>query len=480
MSNTADWDSACVRDDSTLLIVDDDEDILTAGKLLLQRHYGRVDTCADPNQIPELIASTDYAAILLDMNFGPGESSGAAGFAWLQKILLLNPEAVVVLITAHGDMDMAVEAMKIGATDFIAKPWQNEKLVATLSASVKLHRSRREASALKKTNTALVEVATTTRQPMLGRSKAMQDVQHLITRTAPTQANVLILGENGTGKELAARALHNQSARSEHIFLTVDLGAISETLFESELFGHVKGSFTDAKSDRIGRLQASSGGTLFLDEIGNLPLHLQAKLLSVLEQKQVIPVGASKPIDIDIRIIAATNVPRERLSDEQRFRQDLLFRLNTVEIVMPPLRERRDDILTIAVFYAELYARKYSRSNKAFSPAAEIALREYNWPGNVRALRHALERAVILSEGDEFTPEDFSLPPVDVEDDLSESQGNKPPDVTLVSDDLNLDALERKAVQAALTRNRYNISHAAKDLGLTRAALYRRMEKHGL
>lgn len=469
-----------MRDDSTLLIVDDDEDILTAGKLLLQRHYGRVDTCADPNQIPELIASTDYAAILLDMNFGPGESSGAAGFAWLQKILLLNPEAVVVLITAHGDMDMAVEAMKIGATDFIAKPWQNEKLVATLSASVKLHRSRTEASALKKTNTALVEVATTTRQPMLGESKAMQDVQHLITRTAPTQANVLILGENGTGKELAARALHNQSARSEHVFLTVDLGAISETLFESELFGHVKGSFTDAKSDRIGRLQASSGGTLFLDEIGNLPLHLQAKLLSVLEQKQVIPVGATKPVDIDIRIIAATNVPRERLSDEQRFRQDLLFRLNTVEILMPPLRDRRDDILTIATFYADLYARKYSRPNKAFSPAAEIALREYNWPGNVRALRHALERAVILSEDDEFTPEDFSLPPVDVEHDPSARQDNMPPDVTLVSDDLNLDALERKAVQAALTRNRYNISHAAKDLGLTRAALYRRMEKHGL
>ncbi|MEE4281095.1 MAG: sigma-54 dependent transcriptional regulator [Pseudomonadales bacterium] len=469
-----------MRDDSTLLIVDDDEDILTAGKLLLQRHYARVDTCADPELIPELIAATDYAAILLDMNFGPGESSGAAGLAWLQKILLLNPDAVVVLITAHGDMDMAVEAMKIGATDFIAKPWQNEKLVATLSASVKLHRSRREASALKKTNTALMEVASNTRQPMLGESTAMQEVQHLIERTAPTQANVLILGENGTGKELAARALHNQSARREHVFVTVDLGAISETLFESELFGHVKGSFTDAKSDRIGRLQAARGGTLFLDEIGNLPLHLQAKLLSVLEQKQVVPVGASKPVDIDIRIIAATNVPREQLTDEQRFRQDLLFRLNTVEIIMPPLRERREDISAIAVYYADLYTRKYGRQSKRFSSAALAALTEYDWPGNVRALRHALERAVILSEADEFVPEDFSLPQIERTRVKSDRLENLSSDASVLNNDLNLEALERKAVQAALTRNRYNISHAAKDLGLTRAALYRRMEKHGL
>jgi DNA-binding NtrC family response regulator len=319
----------------------------------------------------------------------------------------------------------------------------------------------------------LVEVASSSRQTMLGSSDAMLTVQKLIERTAPTQANVLILGENGTGKELAARALHRLSNRKDHIFMAVDLGAITESLFESELFGHIKGAFTDAKSNRIGRLPASSGGTLFLDEIGNLPLHLQAKLLSVLEQKQVIPVGATKPVPIDVRIVAATNMPRDQITDENRFRQDLLFRLNTVEITMPPLRERREDIAEIAHYYADFYTRKYNRPNKSFSAAALAALNTYAWPGNVRALRHALERAVILSEGDSFEPADFNLtsdlPKLDEEAQIN-SQG----------DELNLEVLERTAIQKALKHNRYNISHAAKDLGLTRAALYRRMEKHGL
>jgi len=474
-----------VSDPSAILIVDDDEDILTAGKLLLRRHYAHVDTCANPNDIPARIAATDYAAILLDMNFGPGESSGAQGFHWLQQILRLNPEAVVVLITAHGDVDMAVEAIKIGATDFIAKPWQNEKLVATLSASVKLHQTRNEARQLKQENSALVEVASSAKQPMLGNSDAMLAVQRVIERTAPTQANVLILGENGTGKELAARALHNLSDRKDRVFMAVDLGAVAETLFESELFGHIKGAFTDAKSNRIGRLQASSGGTLFLDEVGNLPLHQQAKLLSVLEQKQVMPVGATKSVDIDVRVVAATNMRREHLIDENRFRQDLLFRLNTVEIVMPPLRERRDDIPEIAAYYADLYARKYNRPNKAFSSDAVAALMAYDWPGNVRALRHALERAVILCEGDTLEPDDFNLSPVRQNPSLipgsaSAATSSLEPEASQVASDLNLDALEKTTIQTALTRNRYNISHAAKDLGLTRAALYRRMEKHGL
>jgi len=464
-----------VSDPNAILIVDDDDDILTAGKLLLKRHYAQVDTCADPQDIPALIAGTNYAAILLDMNFSPGESSGAQGFHWLQQILQLDPDAVVVLITAHGDVGMAVDAMKEGATDFIAKPWQNEKLVATLSASVKLHQTRDEARQLKEANTALVEVASASTQDMLGKSAAMQEVQHLIERTAPTQANVLILGENGTGKELAARALHKLSERHDHVFMAVDLGAISESLFESELFGHVKGAFTDAKSDRVGRLQSSSGGTLFLDEIGNLPLHLQAKLLSVLEQKQVTPVGATKPVSIDVRVIAATNMPEAQLREDTRFRQDLLFRLNTVEIVMPPLRDRREDIPEIAEFYAEFYTRKYNRPHKAFSPAALDALQRYNWPGNVRALRHALERAVILSESEVFEPVDFNL-----ESKLEAAHQPEPTIEPKQPSSLNLETIERSAVQTALKRNRYNISHAAKDLGLTRAALYRRMEKHGL
>ena len=469
-----------VKDTNTILIVDDDKDILTAGKLLLQRHYTRVDTCENPTDIPGLITQNEYAAILLDMNFGPGESSGTQGFQWLQRILQLQPDAVVVLITAHGDVGMAVEAIKVGATDFIAKPWQNEKLVATLSASVKLHQTRHEAQQLRQTNKALVEVASHAKQPMLGESTAMQKVAHLIERAAPTQANVLILGENGTGKELAARALHNQSLRHNHVFMSVDLGAVSESLFESELFGHVKGAFTDAKTNRVGRLQASSGGTLFLDEIGNIPLHLQAKLLSVLEQKSVVPVGATKPIAIDIRIIAATNISRAQLTDEKRFRQDLLFRLNTVEILLPPLRDRRDDIMTIATHYAAIYARKYSRPEKPFSEAATVALAAYHWPGNVRALRHAVERAVILAEGRELEAQDFNLstlnPSVPDRVPVDQTESTEPAN----SDDLNLETLERNTIRQALTRNRYNISHAAKDLGLTRAALYRRMEKHGL
>jgi DNA-binding NtrC family response regulator len=480
------WYSSAVSKSNAILIVDDDDDILTAGRLLLKRHYDTVDICAEPSDIPALLAHTEYAAILLDMNFGPGESSGKQGFHWLQQILRLNPDAVVVLITAHGDVDMAVEAMKIGATDFIAKPWQNEKLVATLSASVKLHQTRQVASQLRETNSALVEVASAAKQPMLGSSPAMLSVQRLIERTAPTQANVLILGENGTGKELAARALHKQSSRSDQVFMAVDLGAVTESLFESELFGHVKGAFTDAKTHRVGRLQAASGGTLFLDEIGNLPLHLQAKLLSVLEQKQVTPVGASKPVDIDIRVIAATNMSRERLTDENHFRQDLLFRLNTVEIVMPPLRDRRGDIPDLAAFYADLYSRKYAREAKPFSAAAVEALEVYHWPGNVRALRHAMERAVILAEGEAFEPEDFNLLPQRTglaSSPLNSAAIANDPGVSteqVSPDNLNLETLERNTIQTALTRNRYNISHAAKDLGLTRAALYRRMEKHGL
>jgi DNA-binding NtrC family response regulator len=464
------------KDPTAILIVDDDEDILIALKLLLGRHYETVDICANPESIPQLLNKKHYAAVLLDMNFGPGESSGNQGMYWLQQIMQLDPDAVVVLITAHGGVDMAVEAMKLGATDFVSKPWQNEKLLATLSASVKLRRSRNEARQLK---AALGAEAA----PMLGTSPAMREVLSLIERSAPTSANVLILGENGTGKELAARALHNQSERANEVFMSVDLGAVPESLFESELFGHVKGAFTDAREDRVGRIQAANGGTLFLDEIGNLPLHLQAKLLSVLEQRQVFPVGSTRPSAIDVRVIAATNLPREQLNDESRFRQDLLFRLNTVEIELPPLRERRDDIALIARHYADFYARKYQQAPREFSPQALSALQDYRWPGNIRALRHSIERAVILSTGEQFEAEDFGLDSTTVAPTPYETKATAGVDQEVgdpTDKDLNLETIEREAIRAALTRNRYNISHAAKALGLTRAALYRRMEKHGL
>ena len=458
-----------------LLIVDDDEDILTAGKLLLKREFGFVQGCSDPAQIPVLLGANRFDAILLDMNFSPGESSGEQGFLWLRRILELDPDVVVIMITAHGSMDLAVEAMKHGATDFIAKPWQNEKVVATLSAALQLRDSRAETRSLKRRNKALATASSGGEQPLMGQSTAIREVISLIERSAPTDANILIMGENGTGKELAARMVHRHSRRADDVFMSVDLGAVSETLFESELFGHRKGAFTGAREDRVGRLEAANGGTLFLDEIGNIPLHLQAKLLTVLEQRQVTPVGSNESVPIDVRVISATNVPRAQLADEGRFRQDLLFRLNTVELTLPPLRERREDIAEIAAHYAEEYARRYHKPELPFSPAAVEAMQAYDWPGNVRALRHAVERAVILAEEGAYQPEDLQL--------NAQPPAAARPATTVNSDpgdDLNLERMEKRTIEAALKQHRYNISHAAKELGLTRAALYRRMEKHGL
>jgi len=451
-----------------ILIVDDDEDILTAGRLLLRRRFSEVITCRRPEEIPDLLDKYQFDAVMLDMNFGPGESSGIQGLEWLERILAIDPQMVVVMITAHGGVDTAVEAMKRGATDFVAKPWQNEKVIATVSAAVELHRSRVETNSLRRSNLALREAAMPADTNIVGSSAQMQGVLSVVQRTAPTDANVLILGENGTGKELVARELHRQSTRSGQLFLTVDMGSITESLFESELFGHVKGAFTGADDDRLGRFQAAEGGTLFLDEIGNLPLHLQAKLLRVLEQRRVTPVGSDNAQEIDVRVITATNVPADELRDEKRFRPDLLFRLNTVEITVPPLRQRRDDILPIADHYASIYSRKYDKEVKPFSAGARNAMLEYQWPGNVRALRHSIERAVILSSGEEIEADDLQL---------TQPTPQSIPATPLV---LNLELVERQAIEAALRKHGFNISHAAKELGLTRASLYRRMEKHGL
>ncbi|MBB4631587.1 sigma-54-dependent transcriptional regulator [Sphingosinicella soli] len=460
-------------DDTKLLIVDDDQDILVAGKLLLKRHFGEIITCDNPAHIPDLMAQHDFDAFLLDMNFGPGESAGEQGLFWLQKIQKADPNAVVVMITAHGNADVAVKAMKQGATDFVIKPWQNEKIVATLSAAVRLRSSRRETERLAQASQVVSQSAQGPRQEMLGNSASMRAVISLIERAAPTEANVLLLGENGTGKELAARALHDTSPRAGGIFMSIDLGALTESLFESELFGHKKGAFTDAAETRIGKFQAAEGGTLFLDEIGNLPLHLQTKLLTVLEQRKVTPVGANRPTPIDVRIIAATNVSAAKLHDKEFFRQDLLFRLNTVEITLPPLRERPEDIAEIAYYYAKFYCRKYSVPEKRFTAGTLAALTQHSWPGNVRALRHAIERAVVLSarDSDSFSPADFQLAP-----DIRTAPASPNEEHT----DLNLERIESRTIRAALQKHRYNISHTAKELGLTRAALYRRMEKHGI
>lgn len=465
-----------------ILIVDDDEDILIASKLLLKRHFGLVKTISNPEEVPELLKKESFDAILLDMNFGPGRSSGDEGFYWLAEIMKIDPEAVVIMITAHGGVNIAVEAMKLGATDFVSKPWQNEKVVATLSAAVKLRKTRNEAANLRQANQTLVEERGSGQ--IIGSSDALKNIQSLIEKAAPTDANVLILGENGTGKELVARELHRLSKRANDIFLSVDMGAISESLFDSELFGHKKGSFTDAKSDRVGRFLAASGGTLFLDEIGNLPLHLQTKLLTVLEQRQVTPVGSNVPVPIDVRIVAATNLSVKHLNDGSRFRQDLLFRLNTVEIHVPPLRARHDDIEEIANHYIDIYCKKYDKPAKELSNDALVAIKKYEWPGNVRALRHAIERAVILSTSAKFTAEDFSLEshPTsagEVENKLSIRTSSGTEEIELPDGNLNLERMEHALIERSLKKHRYNISHAAKELGLTRAALYRRMEKYG-
>ena len=472
-----------MKENGRILIVDDDDDILTAGKLLLKRKFSHISTCNLPEHIPAFINDQDFDVILLDMNFGPGESTGKQGFYWLKRILEIKPDSIIIMITAHGGIDVAVEAMKLGATDFIAKPWQNEKVIATLSTAIQLGQTRTEAQALRQKNTLLIEANNQVNQPLLiGDSTALADVKSLIERSAPTDANILILGENGTGKELVAREIHQQSLRANHIFMSVDLGAISENLFESELFGHKKGAFTGAQQDRIGRLKAADGGTLFLDEIGNLPLHLQAKLLTVLEQREVTPLGENKAIAFDVRVVCATNLAKDKLQNESIFRQDLLFRLNTVEIHLPPLRDRIDDIKPISDYFIQLYGKKYHKHNLAISEATIERLQQEQWLGNIRALRHAIERAVILTDSQTLTINDFQLSNASPTSNnlnealIIENVEEKQP----VQGELNLELIEKQTIHQALKKHRYNISHSAKELGLTRAALYRRMEKHGL
>jgi DNA-binding NtrC family response regulator len=454
------------------IVIDDDPDILLSARLLLRDMFDHVETFEDPDAAVAAVAGEAPDVVLLDANFGRGATNAAEGFHWLAEILKRDPQGVVVMITAHGGVNIAVEAMKRGATDFVSKPWSNERLLATVRTAASL-RSSRLAATTERQRAAAISVPAGGETPLLGTSAAMRRVYSLIERAAPTEANVLILGENGTGKELVAREIHRRSRRADGVMVSVDLGAVAENLFESELFGHVKGAFTDARGDRIGRLQAADGGTLFLDEVGNLPLHLQPKLLTALEQRQVVPVGANRPTAIDVRVIAATNLAPERLSDESLFRQDLLFRLNTVEIELPPLRDRREDIPILVDHFIALYAKKYGKPARLLPASVMDALKAYDWPGNVRALRHAAERAVILAADEAFTVEDFSL---------SRAAGPRtvatPP--VAATDDLNLERAEKQIVETALKKHAYNISLAAAELGLTRASLYRRMDKHGL
>jgi two-component system response regulator HydG len=447
-----------------ILVVDDDPDVLTAARVVLRQKFETVETENNPQKLGFLLNQNRYDVILLDMNYSSGKTSGSEGMFWLKEILALHPLQQIVAITAYGDIRLAVEAMKYGAADFIVKPWENEKLEATVHASWKHNMARKELNQLKSKHAHFSRVVNAPDSELIGRSPAIKEVLNSVKKVAQTDANILLLGENGTGKELIARLIHQQSLRKDHPFIKVDVGSLSATLFESELFGHKKGAFTDAREDRIGRMELAHGGTLFLDEVGNLSLPLQMKLLSVLQSREVLAIGSNKPVSVDIRLICATNLSIHAAVDAGQFREDLLYRINTVEITLPPLRTRAEDIPLLANYFLQEYAAKY-RKEKMLPDETLKYLQKYSWPGNVRELRHAIERAVIMSEHTELTVRDFLF--------SSRKEADK-------KEALNLEDMEKKAIIIAIQRYHGNMSQVAKELGVGRTTLYRKMEKYGI
>ena len=450
-----------------ILIIDDNEDVLFALNLLLDPYVEKIKVTTQPTRIEHFMTTFQPDVILLDMNFRRDAISGQEGFDCLEQILKLDPQAIVLFMTAYADTDKAVRAIKAGAIDFIPKPWEKEKLLATLSSAIKLRDSRKEVRQLKEQVVALSAQDEEMPQ-MIGHSAPMREVFDTIRKLSDTDANILILGENGTGKDLVARSLRYFSPRRECPFITIDLGSIPESLFESELFGYEKGAFTDARKAKPGRMETASGGTLFLDEIGNLSLPMQAKLLTAIEKQCITRLGAVSPIHIDVRLICATNANLHQLVAEGKFRQDLLYRINTVELHIPPLRERGEDILLLAMHFLSQYNRKYRKEIKGLTREAKNKLLKYEWPGNVRELQHTVERAVILSENGLLKPDDFLFP-----------QGNTPRPQAL-AEELNLEKLEKNAIERALKISAGNMSKASELLGITRFALYRKLEKWGL
>jgi DNA-binding NtrC family response regulator len=456
-----------MKQSGRVLVVDDNLDILTSSRLLLKKHYSLVKTTDDPHQIEELLGQFDFDVIVLDMNFTQDALSGQEGFHWLKTILLLNPSIVVIMMTAYGDIKLAVDAIKAGASDFITKPWQNDQLLAAMASAFQHSQTKKKVDQLTRQTQGLSQVMNGESQPFIGQSAIMQQIFSTIDKAAKTDANILITGESGTGKELVARAVHQASLRANKTFINVDMGAITETLFESELFGHKKGAFTDAKSDRIGRFELARGGSIFLDELANLPLNQQAKLLTTLQNREITPVGGVKSIAIDIRLISATNDNLLEAVDNGRFRQDLLYRVNTIEIRLPPLRERKEDIPLLISYYLKHFCHKYNRA--LVINASDIQrLSRYSWPGNVRELCHAIERAVILTDGKSL----------DISSIINTKQtpkiANDKPEI------FNLEQVEQLTIANALSHFKGNVSQAAKALGLTRGALYRRLDKYEL
>lgn len=450
-----------------ILLVDDDEFVLLSIKLLLEPHFASVKTVNNPERIPALFDREQFDVVVLDMNFRQGDTTGNQGLFWLKKILSLSPDTQIVLITAYADIQVAVESIKEGALDFIVKPWQNEKLLSTVKTANLVSQEKQKVRQLKSQQKSLVSALDQRYEPLIGKSEAISAIRKTIEKVAPTEAVVLILGQNGTGKEVIAREIHRHSTRSEGIFMAVDVGALSESIFESELFGHRKGAFTDAREDRIGRFEAAAGGTLLLDEIGNLSLPLQAKLLTVLQHKKVVRLGTNEPIDLDVRIICATNCNLLAMVKEGKFREDLLYRINTVEITVPPLYDRPEDIPLIAAHFLTRFSQKYQKPYLKLAEPVIAYLQQYRWPGNIRELQHALERAVIMCEGEQLTAEDFGSFQKQMAGDF-------------MFDHLNLEKLEAWAIRKAIAKHSGNISHAAEELGLSRGALYRRMETYGI
>ncbi|HTS44074.1 MAG TPA: sigma-54 dependent transcriptional regulator [Puia sp.] len=448
---------------ASILVIDDDPDVLTAVRLLLKTEAAEVVTEKNPENIRSQLSRQPFDIVLLDMNFNSTINTGNEGLFWLKKIKEFGSEAVVVMITAYGDIDLAVRSLKEGAADFVVKPWHNEKLIITIKDALKKKDGHKSSSA------PVISGDSVIGSELIGDSEVIRDIFYKIEKIAPTDANILILGENGTGKDLIAKAIHQKSLRSDKLFIKVDVGALTETLFESELFGHKKGAFTDAREDRVGRFEAANNGTLFLDEIGNITLHQQAKLLSVLQNRQITRLGTNQVIPIDIRLVCATNLPLSELANENRFRKDLIYRINTVEIIVPPLRKRGDDIILLAKHFARIYAAKYLKPANDFEPGALNKLKAYHYPGNVRELQYTIERAVIMSENDRLQASDLIFSPIE-----------SVKDMPVEAQDFTLSTMEKNTILKVIEKHNGNISKAAKELGLTRTALYRRLSKYDI
>jgi len=449
--------------DAKILVIDDNKSVLSALEILLQFEYKSVTTFSNPNQISSFSELKNCDIVLLDMNFSAGVNTGNEGLYWLREIKKKAPQTSVIMMTAYGAVDLAVKALKEGASDFILKPWNNDKLLATVKSAYELRKSKKELSDLKQKESHLKQVINENKNEIIGNSKALTAVLKLVGKVAKTDVNVLVTGENGTGKELIAREIHKLSTRNSEVFISVDMGSIAESLFESELFGHTKGSFTDAKEDRAGKFEAANKGTLFLDEIGNLSLQTQAKLLSAIQNKVIVRVGSNKPIAVDIRLVCATNCNLDQMVADGLFREDLLYRINTIRVEVPALREREDDVLILADFYLNKFAAKYGKQGLRINQAAQEKLITYQWPGNIRELLHTVERAVILSEGNVLKPTDFLL---NISHQISTDAGPN-----------TLEEMELLMISKALDENEGNYSAAAEQLGISRQTLYNKMKK---